>query len=230
MTKIRRRSFFSVFLSLALLVVTTAAVLGASPTASAQDWVRTGTNLGAAKIRIAAADFAPGSQDPQTPALKATFDATLFSDLNNAGIFDLVSKSIAPPQMPATPQQIILSNWSEPPVNAEMVAMGSVAVNGGRVVVSGWLLDAKNTQSPQVLGKQYNETASEDIRPHSSPTASPTRSSCASAEASTASPKPKSTSSAPDRHQRNLGDGLRRPEPAPGHPPRHHLALAAHLA
>src|SRR5271170_3737211 len=162
MTKIRKRSFFPVRFSLAFLVVTIAALFGASPTASAQDWVRTGTNLGAAKIRIAAADFAPGSQDPQTPALKATFDTTLFSDLNNAGIFDLVSKSIAPPAMPATPQQIILSNWSEPPVNAEMVTMGSLAVNGGRVVVSGWLLDARNMQSPQVLGKQYNEAASED--------------------------------------------------------------------
>jgi TolB protein len=162
MTKIRKCGFLPAFFSLALLVVTIAAVVGASPIASAQDWVRTGTNLGAAKIRIAAADFAPASQDPQTPALKATFDATFFSDLNNAGIFDLVSKSLAPPATPATPQQIILSNWSESPVNAEMVAMGSVAVNGGRVVVSGWLLDAKNTQSPQVLGKQYNETASED--------------------------------------------------------------------
>jgi len=162
MTKLRKRSFFSVPLLLALLVVTTGALTGDSPTANAQDWVRTGTNLGAAKIRIAAADFAPGSQDPQTPALKATFDATLFSDLNNAGIFDLVSKSIAPPAMPATPSQIVLSSWSGPPVNAEMVAMGSVAVNGGRVVVSGWLLDAKNTQSPQVLGKQYNQAASED--------------------------------------------------------------------
>ena len=162
MTKIRKRGFLPAFFSLALLVVTTAAFLGASPTASAQDWVRTGTNLGAAKIRIAAADFAPGSQDPQTPALKATFDTTFFNDLNNAGIFDLVSKSIAPPAMPATPQQIILSNWSEPPVNAEMVTMGSLAVNGGRVVVSGWLLDAKNRQSPQVLGKQYNEAATED--------------------------------------------------------------------
>src|SRR5277367_1521663 len=140
MTKYRKRSTSPVSLCLAFLVVTTAALLGTSQNASAQDWVRTGTNLGAARIRIAAADFAPGSQDPQTPALKATFDATLFSDLNDAGIFDLVSKSIAPPAMPATPQQIIMSNWSEPPVNAEMVAMGSVAVNGGRVVVSGWLL------------------------------------------------------------------------------------------
>src|SRR5271163_3830399 len=103
MTKIRKRSFSPVSLFLALFVVTTAGLLGASQTASAQDWVRTGTNLGATRIRIAAADFAPGSQDPQTPALKATFDTTLFSDLSNAGIFDLVSKSIAPPTMPATP-------------------------------------------------------------------------------------------------------------------------------
>jgi len=138
------------------------ASLCCSPVANAQDWVRTGTNLGAQKIRIAAADFAPASQDPQTPALKTTFDATLFSDLNNAGIFDLVSKSIAPPSMPASPQQINLGEWANAPANAEMVAFGSLAVNGGRVVVSGWLFDAKNAQSPQVLGKQYNEAATED--------------------------------------------------------------------
>lgn len=60
--------------------------------ASAQDWVRTGTNLGAPRIRLAAADFNPSSTDPQTPALKTTFDTTLYSDLNNAGIFDMVSK------------------------------------------------------------------------------------------------------------------------------------------
>ncbi len=57
----------------------------------AQDWVQTGSGLGNAKIRIAAADFKPVGGDPQTPALKATFDATLYSDLGNAGIFDLVS-------------------------------------------------------------------------------------------------------------------------------------------
>ena len=33
---------------------------------------------------------------------------------------------------------------------------------GGRVSVNGWLFDTRNTVSPQVLGKQYNEAASED--------------------------------------------------------------------
>ena len=64
----------------------------------AQDWVRTGTNLGATKIRLAAADFKPTSNDPQTGSLKSAFDTTLFNDLSNAGIFDMVSKSMAPPQ------------------------------------------------------------------------------------------------------------------------------------
>ena len=61
----------------------------------AQDWVHTGSNLGNARIRLAAADFKPVGADPQTPALKATFDSTLFNDLQNAGIFDMVSKSFS---------------------------------------------------------------------------------------------------------------------------------------
>jgi TolB protein len=130
--------------------------------AGAQDWVRTGTNLGAARIRLAAADFNPSSADPQTSALKTTFDTTLYSDLNNAGIFDMVSKSMAPPLTPASPQQMNLAAWAAAPANAAMVAFGSFAVNGGQIAVYGWLFDAKNPESPQILGKQYNEAASQD--------------------------------------------------------------------
>ena len=50
----------------------------------AQDWVHTGTNLGNDRIRIAAADLKPVGVDPQGPGLKATFDATLYSDLASA--------------------------------------------------------------------------------------------------------------------------------------------------
>jgi TolB protein len=130
--------------------------------ASAQDWVRTGTNLGAERIRIAAADFAPTTQDPQSPSLKTAFDTTFFNDLSNAGIFDMVSKSMAPPLMPANPQQINLPQWAAAPANAAMVAFGSIGVNNGRVAVYGWLFDAKNPASPQVLGKQYDEVANQD--------------------------------------------------------------------
>jgi TolB protein len=138
--------------------------LGIFPAAhvSAQDWVHTGTNLGADRIRIAAADFKPLGGDPQTPALKATFDATLYNDLASAGIFDIVSKSLAPQATPGTPQEIALSQWSEAPANAAMVAFGSLSAANGRILVSGWLFDARNTVSPQVLAKQYNEAASQD--------------------------------------------------------------------
>jgi TolB protein len=128
----------------------------------AQDWVHTGTNLGNDRIRIAAADFKLGGADPQTPAMKAAFDATLYSDLGSAGIFDLVSKSLAPLTTPGSPQEINLSQWSAAPANAAMVAFGSLSAANGRLVVYGWLFDARNTVSPQVLAKQYNEAASQD--------------------------------------------------------------------
>ena len=130
---------------------------------AAQDWVRTGTNLGNEKIRLAAADFKPGSADPQTPSLKAVFDATLYNDLNNAGIFDLVSKSFVPQASPGTPQEINVAQWAAAPANAAMVAFGSLSVANGRIQVFGWLFDTRNTTNPQVLGKQYNEAASEDM-------------------------------------------------------------------
>jgi TolB protein len=142
----------------ALIVLAT---LAAMPTA-AQDWIHTGSNLGNDRIRIAAADFKPSSSDPQTPALKAAFDSTLYSDLANAGIFDLVSKSLSPQANPGSPQEINLSQWSALPANATMVAFGSLSVSNGRIAVYGWLDDTRNTANPQVLGKQYNESASQD--------------------------------------------------------------------
>ena len=129
----------------------------------AQDWVRTGTNLGNTGIRLAAADFKPASGDAQTPALKAVFDATLYGDLANAGIFDLVSKSLAPQESPGTPKEILLPQWSAAPASASMVAFGSLSAAGGRLTVFGWLFDTHNTANAQILGKQYNETiANED--------------------------------------------------------------------
>ena len=152
--KVSSRFFFLSLLVLICLL---------SPQLRAQDWVHTGTNLGQARIRMAAADFKPTSTDPDTPALKATFDATLYADLANAGIFDMVSKTMAPQAMPGSPQEISLPQWSAAPANAEMVAFGALSSTNGRLVVYGWLDDTRNTASPQVLGKQYNEAASQDM-------------------------------------------------------------------
>jgi len=149
---------FSRLLPLSLLVL----ICLAASQLPAQDWVHTGTNLGNDRIRIAAADFRPLGSDPQNPALKTVFDATLFGDLSNAGIFDLVSKSLAPQETPGSPQEIRLTQWSDAPANAAMVAFGSLSAGNGRLIVYGWLFDTRNTANPQVLGKQYNEDASPD--------------------------------------------------------------------
>jgi len=52
--------------------------------------------------------------------------------------------------------------WSSPPPNAAMLAFGILGVTGTNVMVQGWLFDVKNTASPQVLGKQYQDIANDD--------------------------------------------------------------------
>ena len=75
----------------------------------------------------------------------------------------MVAKSFAPPGTPGSPQEINLSQWSAPPASSAMVAFGALSAANGRLVVYGWLDDTSNTANPQVLGKQYNEAASEDM-------------------------------------------------------------------
>jgi TolB protein len=144
------------------LFLLSVALFGA-PQLKAQDWVHTGTNLGNDRIRLAAADFKPVGNDPQTTTLKAVFDGTLFNDLTNAGIFDMVSKSLAPQAMPGSPQEIQLAQWSAQPANAAMVAFGAFSADNGRLAVGGWLFDARSATNPQVLAQQYNEAASQDM-------------------------------------------------------------------
>ena len=101
--------------------------------------------------------------DPQTAPLKAISDSTLYNDLQNAGIFDMVSKSLAPQAMPGSPQEFVADQWSGPPANAAMVAYGALSVTNGRLVVYGWLTDARTAGSAPVLAQQYNEAASEEM-------------------------------------------------------------------
>jgi TolB protein len=134
-----------------------------APRLSAQDWVHTGTNLGNERIRLAAADFKPVGSDPETVPLKAVFDSTLYNDLSNAGIFDMVSKSLAPQATPGSPQEFQANQWSVAPASAAMVAFGALSATNGRLVVYGWLIDARTAGSAPVLASQYNEAASQEM-------------------------------------------------------------------
>jgi TolB protein len=132
-----------------------------SSTAGAQDWVKTGTSLGVEKVRLAVPDFKPATGDPQNTALLKTFNDTLWNDLDVSGVVELVSKSFYPLQTPGYTTEVNFLAWNAPPPNAAMLAFGNLGVTSGRLVVQGWLYDVKNTQSPQVLGKQYSDASSD---------------------------------------------------------------------
>ena len=87
--------------SSAFIVITLLLLLAG--TAFAQDWIRTGTGLGVEKVRLAASDFKASTGDAKNAELLKTFNDVLWNDLDNAGIFDLVSKSFYPLQEPANP-------------------------------------------------------------------------------------------------------------------------------
>jgi len=128
----------------------------------AQDWIKTGTNRGA-PIRMAVPDFKTATADPGNANLLSVFNETLWYDLDNAGIFEMVAKSFYPAGTQGYPADIKLDVWGNPPPNAAMVAFGNLGVTSARLAVQGWLYDVKNPASPQVLGQQYNEDATSDM-------------------------------------------------------------------
>jgi TolB protein len=141
-----------------LAIVLTVVLLAVSAFAQ-QDWIRTGTGLGVEKIRLALPDF----KTANAPAdLTKAFNDTLWNDLENAGLFEMVSKSFYPLQTPGAPPEYQASAWGNPPPNAAMVAFGNLASDGTNLTVLGWLYDVHNQPSPQVLGKQYREAATVD--------------------------------------------------------------------
>jgi TolB protein len=128
-------------------------------TALAQGHFETGTGLGVEKVRLGVPDFRAATQDPKNADLLNVFNTTLWNDLDNAGIFEMVSKSFYPVAPVATGADVKFEDWSNPPPNASMLAFGNLGITGGSVTVQGWLYDVKNTTAPQVLGKRYQDVA-----------------------------------------------------------------------
>src|SRR6266446_3995872 len=128
----------------------------------AQDWIKTGTGLGVEKVRLAVPDFSAAGKDPKNEELLKVFNETLWNDLENAGIFDMVSKSFYPLGQVGTPADVKFESWSAAPPSAAMLAFGNLGASGNGMTVQGWLYDVKNVTSPQVLGKQYQDAATTD--------------------------------------------------------------------
>ncbi len=91
---------------------------------SQQDWISSGINLGAPKIKLAVPDFPPKSTDQQLVSLTQEFNQVLWNDLDNAGIFEMDSKSNFPLRSPRSRRMLTLMPGATPPASAQMLVFG----------------------------------------------------------------------------------------------------------
>lgn len=140
-----------------ILAISLSALAGAQT-----DWIKTGTGLGVERVRLGVPDFRPVATDNQTTNLNKVFNDTLWNDLDSAGIFEMVSKSFYPLQVPARPEEVNAEAWANEPPKAGMLVFGNLDGSQQDAVVQGWLVDVKNPATPPVLAKQYREKATEE--------------------------------------------------------------------
>jgi TolB protein len=108
-------------------------------------------------------------------ALMNAFNETLFSDIQDSGLFKMAAKSMFPLQVPQRPEDLRqpapgqsanglwLTDWAAPPVAANYLTMGYTAEQNGQLVLYGWLYNVTqaNLANAQVLGKRYFGTVDE---------------------------------------------------------------------
>lgn len=135
-------------------------------------------------------DFAGNIKDGQVPKialpdLKGTgaavdlmpvLNQTLYSDIELSGIFEVKPKSMYPLQVPQrredfkTPSGgqrygngLFLRDWSQPPVEANWLAIGYASEQNGRLALFGYLynVNADDVANAEVFGKMYFGTLSD---------------------------------------------------------------------
>jgi len=152
-----RKSTVGFFLVLAVA----ASLFLAARSVQSQDWFSTGINLGAPRIHLAVPDFPAKATDQNLVNLTQEFNQTLWNDLDNAGIFDLVSKSYYPLKVPEEPLDVDFQAWTSPPASAQMLVFGKAENINSNLVITGRLFDLGNQANPGVLAKRYVATMNE---------------------------------------------------------------------
>jgi TolB protein len=128
---------------------------------SEQDWLSTGINLGAPKIKLGVPDFPPKSVDQQLVSLTQEFNQVLWRDLDDSGLFEMVSKSNYPLKVPEEPLDVDFNAWSAPPASVQMLVFGKVENVNSNMVITGRVFDLGNQANPGVLAKRYVATLNE---------------------------------------------------------------------
>lgn len=131
------------------------------PAHAQNNWIETGINRGNPLIRIAVANFPAGSSEGNLSSLTNDFNQVLWNDLENAGIFQMVSKSMYPAKTPSNPGEVVFDQWTNPPAATQFLVFGNTADINGNLVVTAYLYDVKNPSNPSVLAKRYIATLNE---------------------------------------------------------------------
>ena len=144
-----------------LMVMIAAAFTAIWPAEAQQNWIETGINRGNPMIRMAVANFPAQSNESNLGNLTNEFNQVLWNDLDNAGIFEMVSRSFYPAKTPSDPGGVVYDQWTNPPVSAQFLAFGNSADINGNLVVTAYLYDVKNPANPAVLAKRFIATLNE---------------------------------------------------------------------
>ena len=128
--------------------------------AGAQDWFRTQIGLDNSKPRVAVADFAPRADAAKSHS--TLFTSVVRDDLDFSGILELVSPSFYPSPAPSAPNELRNLSWTDPPVNANLVAFGNLIESPAEVGIYAWLNDVRNPSSQPVIAKVYRGAPTDD--------------------------------------------------------------------
>ncbi len=135
-----------------------------------------GRIVGGQKAVIAIPDFRGAGRAAN---FTATFNETLFRDIEQAGVFKMAPKSMFPLNVPQRPEDFRkplqydpnnrtrapwLLDWSEPPVSSDFLAFGYTAEQDNQMVLFGWLFNVRQPEvsGAQVIGKIYHGPLDEE--------------------------------------------------------------------
>lgn len=145
-----------------LLGAAVAAAAGSPALLRAQgNWLQIGINHANPVIRIAVAQFPAKSNEANLTSLTGVFNQVLWNDLDNAGIFQMITRSDYPLKQPSDPGDVNFGQWTNPPASAQFLAFGNTADINGNLVVTAYLYDVRNPANPSVLAKRYIATLNE---------------------------------------------------------------------
>jgi TolB protein len=149
-------------LSMAVLLLPALLLTRRAAQSQTQDWLEIGINRGQPMIRLALTDFPAQSGDQQLATLTQEFNQVLHNDLDNAGIFTLVSKSNFPLKVPVEPADVDFKAWTDSPASAQMLVFGKTEAINQNLVITCRLFDVQSPASPTVgRPKRYVATLNE---------------------------------------------------------------------